>query len=1008
MKQRLTLLALAYCASLVIQPAWQARGGEFFVDQKNAKADDKNAGTEALPFKTIPPAVKAAQPGDTIWVKAGSYDDHVVIDKQATAAQPIVLSAWKDDHVQLGYSPRALPVQGDPSTSSGPDGWQPVEGSKSWRIKLAQDVPHDFVLLLDGKPILTWPQDTPPKDEKVNWAAYRKSDHTLWFNANGKNPGQLGRIEYSRLPSAMSIQPPANWWVVRKIEFSWTSRGIELCGENCVVEDCFFTHNYRASMCCHGRTNIIRRCNFYRCGGAIESSGSGVGHILEDNLIVECGLAAEDDVIVLDHPCNPEGYGPTCFKGDMLCQTFIHNIVSDTFGGAGWYSDCAGVQSSRVIGNAFWDNPGGGIYNEAMVNDSVAQANVFYRNGIGSSCSTRWNVIDNLFYEGGVFWNLMDINPLRDGYMLLRRNAFINPPQGGYLGGYSCDWGAYARPEVFSNCIADRDRVWLAKDGVLVNDGGAKKYKTLEAVQKQFDWERHGEVTPYDKDRDTVESVAKAMGGSVVTFRIPWGKHSGDARPMLSNSQIDTHWPGAVLSTDTSAVPCYFWRVADGNYVPPCQGLPFTHHNRWLTPGGGKDGPLISGCRWYCDADAKFPPDQEEKTPVHKGHLQDWGIKMCYTEGNAWLVMEGVEPDKMLPQGMGYWTPLLGAAPDAKITVSLKMRGKDLVSSDKGSPAVWLQFTNETGQNRRRVFLVGGEPAVGTTGVSPVPTEKTGGTPVPRIAHEELTQGSFGWTEVRQSITAPQGAVRMALFVGLLPCKGQVNFDDIDICTASEATAVAADILLPRTPLQRFKDVAPIDISKQANRRLSDETENDGKGGWSDQGPGADMRNLKTGERKLGGVIFRLLPDDANAVIVLKSPSRTQGDLPDKVTIPVGKQLDVLFFLHSAAWCPTGGDEAFHYVIHYADGKDVTLKVTGNNLKDWIADGVARFPMEEGTVTTVAETVKNTQFGQGSIYRMEWSAPMSRRGVEIKSIDFVGGGKAVPILLGITGVVIWN
>jgi hypothetical protein len=39
---------------------------------------------------------------------------------------------------------------------------------------------------------------------------------------------------------------------------------------------------------------------------------------------------------------------------------------------------------------------------------------------------------------------------------------------------------------------------------------------------------------------------------------------------------------------------------------------------------------------------------------------------------------------------------------------------------------------------------------------------------------------------------------------------------------------------------------------------------------------------------------------------------------------------------------------------------------------------------------------------------MEWSAPLDRRGVEIKSIDFVGGGKAVPILLGITGVVVWN
>ena len=176
---------------------------------------------------------------------------------------------------------------------------------------------------------------------------------------------------------------------------------------------------------------------------------------------------------------------------------------------------------------------------------------------------------------------------------------------------------------------------------MLVNDGGAKKYKTMEEVQKQFGWEFTAKVLPYDKDKDTVESVAKSMGGSVVTFRIPWGKHSGDARPMLSNSGIDNHWPGAVLSTDSGTVPSYFWRMADGDYLPPGQGLQVTHHNRWLTPGGGKDGPLTDGCRWYCDADAKFPQDQEEKTPVHKGHLQDWAVKMCYTEGNAWLVMEG-------------------------------------------------------------------------------------------------------------------------------------------------------------------------------------------------------------------------------------------------------------------------------------------------------------------------------------------------------------------------------
>ena len=38
---------------------------------------------------------------------------------------------------------------------------------------------------------------------------------------------------------------------------------------------------------------------------------------------------------------------------------------------------------------------------------------------------------------------------------------------------------------------------------------------------------------------------------------------------------------------------------------------------------------------------------------------------------------------------------------------------------------------------------------------------------------------------------------------------------------------------------------------------------------------------------------------------------------------------------------------------------------------------------------------------------MEWSAPLERRNVEVKSIDFVGDGACVPVLVGITGVLEW-
>ena len=130
----------AICAGAAALVASSAFAAQIVVARNDPKADDKNPGTEARPLKTIQAAVDKAQPGDTIWVKAGNYEEPVMIDKSATMARPIVLSAWKDDRVRIGYVPRPLPTEGK---------WEPIPGSKSWQIKLAADVPEDFLVLLD-------------------------------------------------------------------------------------------------------------------------------------------------------------------------------------------------------------------------------------------------------------------------------------------------------------------------------------------------------------------------------------------------------------------------------------------------------------------------------------------------------------------------------------------------------------------------------------------------------------------------------------------------------------------------------------------------------------------------------------------------------------------------------------------------------------------------------------------------------------------------------------------
>ena len=122
--------------------------------------------------------------------------------------------------------------------------------------------------------------------------------------------------------------------------------------------------------------------------------------------------------------------------------------------------------------------------------------------------------------------------------------------------------------------------------------------------------------------------------------------------------------------------------------------------------------------------------------------------------------------------------------------------------------------------------------------------------------------------------------------------------------------------------------------------------------------------------------------------------------MPEKVTIPVGRKLDTLFFLHAAAWTQQGGD--LNFAVRYPLQGRQERDAPGDGQQSGRLERPTRcsFPKEENTFTTAAVTVPVPQFGQGTVYRMEWNAPADRRAVEIESIEFIGGGKAVPILLG--------
>ena len=118
---------------VVLVPAGVALSGELIVDQKNAQADDKNPGTLAAPFKTIQAAMDKAQPGDTVQVRGGVYQEGIrfkrggsyscgaVFDPgKSSDIQWLTLEAYKDEHVVL-----------DGAVTIPADQWQLVEGRKN-------------------------------------------------------------------------------------------------------------------------------------------------------------------------------------------------------------------------------------------------------------------------------------------------------------------------------------------------------------------------------------------------------------------------------------------------------------------------------------------------------------------------------------------------------------------------------------------------------------------------------------------------------------------------------------------------------------------------------------------------------------------------------------------------------------------------------------------------------------------------------------------------------------
>jgi len=79
--------------TLICAPALVQASTMYVVDQAAPGAADTNPGTETRPFRTVQHAADTAQPGDTIYVMAGQYDERVQVQVSGEPGRPIAFSA---------------------------------------------------------------------------------------------------------------------------------------------------------------------------------------------------------------------------------------------------------------------------------------------------------------------------------------------------------------------------------------------------------------------------------------------------------------------------------------------------------------------------------------------------------------------------------------------------------------------------------------------------------------------------------------------------------------------------------------------------------------------------------------------------------------------------------------------------------------------------------------------------------------------------------------------------
>ena len=187
----------------------------------------------------------------------------------------------------------------------------------------------------------------------------------------------------------------------------------------------------------------------------------------------------------------------------------------------------------------------------------------------------------------------------------------------------------------------------------------------------------------------------------------------------------------------------------------------------------------------------------------------------------------------------------------------------------------------------------------------------------------------------------------------------------------------------------------PLALAPFANRDYADEIEQDGKGGWSDQGPDKDLRKFDLSRSMFGGIRFQLVRPSANrgnGVAVFDSSRSPTGLREIEFNVPEeARNSRFLYLLHTGCYVPGKAEPVGTVVFEDRNGKRAEhLLVSGTDLLDWNRSGSAE--------NALSVSSGHYSGDPRSVYLSRIPVPLA----EMKKIRLRSAGKMIWILCAAT------